>query len=306
MAAPSPVIVEVRIIGSWLVAMPGPELVAVRGAGGSMMGGMEMRAFAAGVIEATTLEGKLTPAPPYLTDFEPGTAIRYDEPVRPPGLEIVPGGHVKVPAPEGMCDPAQRVRILHALANHELQAAELFAWAVLAFPDAPKAFRKGLIATLEDEQRHCRMYLRRLEAMGGAFGELPVSGLFWNRVPDLDTALAFVCTLGLTYENANLDFALEHVAAARAAGDHATADVLQEIHDDEVRHLAFAWHWMRELKGVGVDEWDAFTGAGPKHAAERARGAKFDRAGREAAGLDAAFIDRLEGTDPTAPGGGRR
>jgi IS4 transposase len=27
-----------------------------------------------------------------------------------------------------MRDPAQRARILHALANHELQAAELFAW----------------------------------------------------------------------------------------------------------------------------------------------------------------------------------
>ena len=270
------------------------------------MGAMEMRAFAAGVIEATTLEGKLTPSPPYLTDFEPGIPVRYAAPVRPEGLEIVLGGYVKVPPPEGLCDPAQRVRILHALANHELQAAELFAWAVLAFPEAPKAFRKGLIATLEDEQRHCRMYLRRLEAMGGAFGDLPVSGLFWNRVPELDTPLAFVCTLGLTFENANLDFSLEHVAAARAVGDHETADVLQEIHDDEVRHLAFAWHWMRHFKGEEVGDWDAFTAAGPKHAAERARGATFDRAGREAAGLDAAFIDLLEGTDPTAPGGGKR
>jgi uncharacterized ferritin-like protein (DUF455 family) len=267
---------------------------------------MEMRAYSAGVLEATTLEGKLAPPPAYLTDFEPGVAIRYDEPVRPPGLGIVPGGHVKVPPPEGLRDPAQRVRILHALANHELQAAELFAWAILAFPHAPKAFRKGLIATLEDEQRHCRMYLRRLAEMGGAFGDLPVSGLFWNRVPDLDTPLAFVCTLGLTYENANLDFALEHVAVARDVGDHATADVLQEIHDDEVRHLALAWHWMREFKGDDVADWDAFTEAGPLRAPERARGATFDRAGREAAGLDSAFIDRLEGTDPTAPGGGRR
>ena len=30
-----------------------------------------------------------------------------------------------------MRDPAQRARILHALANHELQAIELFAWALL-------------------------------------------------------------------------------------------------------------------------------------------------------------------------------
>jgi len=30
----------------------------------------------------------------------------------------------------------QRALILHALANHELQAIELFAWALLAFTDA--------------------------------------------------------------------------------------------------------------------------------------------------------------------------
>lgn len=270
------------------------------------MGSMEVRAFAAGVIEATTLEGKLARPPAPLTDHDPGIAVRYAEPVRPPGLEIVPGGHVRVPPPEGLCDPAQRVRILHALANHELQAVELFAWALLAFPDAPKAFRNGLLAILEDEQRHCRLYVRRLEELGATFGELPVSGLFWNRVPELDSPLAFVCTLGLTYENANLDFALEHIAAARTAGDERTAGVLQEVHDDEVRHLAFAWRWMRHWKDEGVGDWEAFTAAGPRHAAERARGATFDRAGREAAGLDAAFIDRLEGTDPTAPGGGRR
>jgi len=64
----------------------------------------------------------------------------------------------------GMADPTQRARILHALANHELQAIELFAWAVLAFPAAPLAFRRGLVAILADEQRHFRLYEARLAA----------------------------------------------------------------------------------------------------------------------------------------------
>ena len=267
---------------------------------------MEVRGFAAGVIEATTLEGKLAPPPANLTDSEPGIAVRYDEPVRPPGLAIVRGGRVKVPRPAGFADPAQRTRILHALANHELQAAELFAWALLAFPQAPRTFRKGLTAILADEQRHCRLYLGRLEAAGGVFGDLPVSGHFWSRAAGIESPLAFVCTLGLTHENANLDFAVEHAAAARAAGEEETARAIEEIHDDEVRHLAFAWRWMRHFKDEGAGDWEAFTAAGPAHAAERARGKTFDRAAREAAGLDAAFIDRLERTDPTAPGGGRR
>ena len=108
-------------------------------------------------------------------------------------------------------------------------AQEDFAWAVLAFPEAPRAFRQGLLNIIGDEQRHCRMYLDRLAAAGGAFGDHPVSGLFWRQVDALDSPLAFVCTMGLTYENANLDFSLEHVAAARAAGDEATARVLEEV-----------------------------------------------------------------------------
>ncbi len=267
------------------------------------MGAMEIRAYAAAVIEASTLEGKLAASPTFLSDADPGVPVRYAEPVRPPGLEFVPGASPKVPAAAGMCDPSQRPRILHALANHELQAAELFAWALLAFPEAPKAFRQGLVKILGDEQRHCRLYLDRLAAMGAAFGDYPVSGLFWRRVPEMDSPLAFVCTMGLTYENANLDFALEHIVAARANGDEATARVLEQVHDEEIAHVAFAWRWMRAFKDAETSDWETFVAAGPRHAAERARGATFDRPGRERAGLDAAFIARLEGTRPTAPGG---
>ena len=35
---------------------------------------------------------------------------------------------------------------------------------LLAFPDAPGAFRRGCLAVLADEQRHCRLYLVRLGA----------------------------------------------------------------------------------------------------------------------------------------------
>src|SRR2546430_2292140 len=79
-------------------------------------------------------------------------AIRIAAPGRPTELAIVAGRQARVPPVAGMRDPAQRARILHALANHELQAIELFAWAVLAYPDTPVAFRRGLVAILADEQ----------------------------------------------------------------------------------------------------------------------------------------------------------
>ena len=121
---------------------------------------MELRDFAWTVLTTGDLFVKLAPPREELTDEQPGPAFRAEGPGRPPDLRFA---KVEVPSIEGMPDPAQRPRILHALANHELQAAELFAWALLAFPDAPPEFRQGLAHILQDEQRHTRMYIARLE-----------------------------------------------------------------------------------------------------------------------------------------------
>ena len=268
---------------------------------------MEIRDYGAALLEATTLEGKLAPPPHDLTDDVPGEPVRVDAPGRPPQLAIVPGGRAKVPSVRGLVDPAQRRRILHAFANHELQATEAFAWALLAFPDAPPAFRRGCVAILADEQRHCALYIARLLAHGGHFGEQPVSGHFWRKLPRVRTAIEFVCTFGLTFENANLDFALEHARAARAAGDEATAAVLEQVHRDEVRHVAFAWQWLARWKEPGQSMWDAYRAAvAPPHGPSRARGAPFDPPSRVAAGFEPDFIERLAATRPDAPGGAPR
>jgi uncharacterized ferritin-like protein (DUF455 family) len=268
---------------------------------------MELRAFAHALVTATTLEGKRATLPPGWTDDHPGEALRLDAPGRPTALVPVTGQGVRVPPLAGMPDPAQRRRILHALANHELQAAELFAWALLAWPEMPRAFRVGCAKILGDEQRHMGLFLERLAALGGHFGQEPVSAHFWSKVPELATPLDFICTLGLTLEGANLDFSLEHAQAARAAGDAATADVLQVVHDDEVDHVRFAWVWLQRLAPEDPDRWATYARhvrlpGGPA----RARGATFDAAGRRAAGLDEAFIDRLAATPPRTPGGAPR
>lgn len=267
---------------------------------------MNLRAFAENLLAADTLAGKLAPPPDELTDDLPGPAVRVTAPVRPPHLAIAPARQVKVPRALGMSDPAQRARILHALANHELQAAELFAWALLAFPDAPGPFRRGLVAILGDEQRHCQMYIERLQALGGDFGDYPVTGHFWHRIADVTSPLGFVCTMGLTFENANLDFAGDYAREAEKAGDLATRAVLEVVHADEIRHVRFAWTWLHKLPAAVTypSAWDKYLAhvAWPLGPA-RARGKELDRSSREAAGLDSDFIDHLDRTTPTRPSG---
>lgn len=266
---------------------------------------MHVRDFARSILEADTLAGKLTLPPRDLDDSRPGPALRMDAPVRPP--ELVIARRIKVPPPQGMADPAQRARIVHALANHELQAAELFAWALLAFPEAPAPFRRGLVAILADEQRHCRLYMECMEALGVRLGDLPVTGHFWNKIASIRTPLGFVCTMGLTFENANLDFAPQYAQGAAAAGDLALVRALARVHEDEVRHVRFAWNWLLKLKPPHLSPWDAYLATvqwplGPA----RARGKHFDADSRRAAGFDAGFIDKLAGVEPKRPGGAPR
>jgi uncharacterized ferritin-like protein (DUF455 family) len=256
---------------------------------------MELRAFALTVLQTEDLDEKLAPPPAELTDDDPGPAFRAEGPGRPVHLRIAPGGTVDAPSVEGLHDPAQRPRILHALANHELQAAELFAWALLAFPGAPKEFRRGLLKVLQDEQRHTRMYIARLEESGARFGDFPVSGYFWKKVDALTSPLRFLCAMSLTFENANLDYTVDSAEAARRAGDAKTAAVIDRVHLDEIEHVRFGWTWLQVFKGEDESAWDAFRSnlTWPLRPL-RARGTTFHRKGREAAGLDPEFIRNLE------------
>lgn len=264
------------------------------------------RDYARAIVDAASLDGKLRPPPDDLAIEEPGADApeRRDAPGRPAELAITAGRDARVPPLAGMRDPRQRARILHALANHELQAIELFAWALLAFPDTPVAFRRGLVAILADEQRHFELYRGRLAALGARFGEHPVTGHFWNKLDHLATPLGFVCTMCLTFENANLDFAGDYAAAARACGDLATAEAIDRVHADEIRHVHFGWVWLRRLSGEDDDLWQAYL-ANVRHplGPRRARGARFDREARRRAGLDEAFIEALAAIEPTRPSG---
>jgi uncharacterized ferritin-like protein (DUF455 family) len=272
-----------------------------------MLAGVEVREFALSVLRGTSLEAKLSAPPRGLTDRRPGPALRLEAPGRPPHLLIVPSYDAKVPAIEGMNDPAQRPRIVHAFANHELQAAELYAWALLAFPEAPPAFRSGALRILGDEQRHARLYCARLGEWGVELGDYPVSGYFWSKAGDFTTPLRFVCAMSLTFENANLDHTEEYALAARAAGDERTAAIIDLVRHDEVEHVRFGWRWLEALKEAEESPWEAYCRSlrWPLRPA-LGRGESFHPSGREAAGLDPDFVRRLGASDrDLAPGAGR-
>lgn len=257
---------------------------------------MELRRFAERVLLATSLEEKLGRATEALSDNDPGPAVRIATPGRPENLPFAPRRTAPaMPSARALGDPHKRAVAHHIMANHELQACEVMAFVLLAFPEAPAEFRIGLAHILQDEQRHTRMHAERAAALGLCFGDRPVNDYIWKKAQSYASVLDYLAGLPLTFENANLDHTLELEPVFLAAGDERGAAVLRAIHRDEIAHVRFGLEWLRRLKPEGQSDWVTFTSHlhWPMRAA-KAVGHEFHRAPREAAGMDSEFLFQLE------------
>ena len=257
---------------------------------------MELHDFAEQVLFATTLDEKLQ-SPVTITDDRPGTPLLTPEaPGRPAELRFKPQGSGKAdfPGVHRLEREQERGRLLHFFANHELLATELMALALLRFPDAPAAFRRGVWQTLRDEQLHTRLYVQRMQQCGIQFGELPVSGYFWRSVAPMESPLDYVAGLCLTFEQANLDFCRYFARGFQAVGDGDTAGLLDRIYHDEIGHVAYGLKWFRRWKNPDQSDWEAFCQQLKfPLSPQRAKGPTLNLEGRRAAGLDPAFIAEL-------------
>lgn len=219
---------------------------------------MEIREWACQILDATTLEDKLID-PGTLTDEEPGPPIVWSEPSRPPGMSFNRRTREeKLPSFQEHGDPDKRAICLHRFAGHELLAVEIMAYTLLAFPDAPKIFRKGVAHTLKEEQGHVRLYIKRLEELGVRFGDLPLYRHFWMHTPYITSPMHYVSMMSLTFEMANLDFAPMYGKSFQHFGDQDSAQLMATILKDEISHVNFGLHWLKRMKQNETSEWDAW------------------------------------------------
>lgn len=280
-----------------------------------------VRDFCLGILESGDLETKLrAPASAdgsALPESPKGSPVLIDRPARNPGLRMQ-GGRDRLPRPGQLHDPEQRMLCLSRFAHHELMAVELFAWALLRWPEMPALLRRGLLSTLTDEQRHCRLYLARLEAHGGRFDTDDHSDYFWRQAPVIAASpagpRAFLAGMGLTFEQANLDFTLTYRDGFAEAGDRESARVCQIVHDEEIAHVGLAVRWIdrlrraeAEAKAAGSErmtDLENYLAAVPfPLGPARAKGRRFEAAPRRRAGLSEALIETVRVARSTAERG---
>jgi uncharacterized ferritin-like protein (DUF455 family) len=272
------------------------ELISVHSGKMANSTPMELREFAEQVLFSTSLEEKLR-TPDVITDERPGDAfVTPVAPGRPGNLIFKPHatGKSDFPGLHHLEQETERGKLLHFFGNHELLATELMALVLLKFPDAPAAFRQGVLKTLKDEQEHTRLYMERMKSCGMQLGDFPVSGYFWRCVAPMEHPIDYVAGLCLTFEQANLDFARFFSKNFGAVGDAETSKLLEKIYRDEIGHVACGLKWFRRWKNPNENDWDAFCRVLKfPLSPQRAKGFNLNVAGRQAAGLDEHFIAEL-------------
>jgi uncharacterized ferritin-like protein (DUF455 family) len=252
-------------------------------------------------IVSETLGAKLSPEPPSSRWESDPPVRRLAAPGRPPELRVAD----RAEKTRGLGAPSGRARALHTFLHHELQAAELMAWAILAFPDAPPELRAGLLRIALDEVRHMGLYAGQIARLGHSVGDFVVRDWFWTRVPACEDPASFVAVMGLGLESANLEHAASFAARFREAGDEESARVQELVGLEEIAHVRFGVRWFEHF--TGALEFDAWSRALPPPLSPLLmRGKPLRREARRKAGQPESFLDALEAweaqAEPPRPG----
>lgn len=203
---------------------------------------------------------------------------------------------IKFPRLRSLGDKKRRGLALHFFANHELLAIEMLAGAIYKFPclsDEDVALKKSFYSTLQDEQKHFKMYIKRMRDFGVEFGDYPLNDFFWRSMQKVEDPHQFMSVLALTFESANLDFSRYYAEVFNELGDSETSEIMREIYRDEISHVGIGAHWLNKWRGQ-KSLWEYYlSGLPPLLTPARAKGIVFEREAREKAGLDHDFIEQL-------------
>jgi uncharacterized ferritin-like protein (DUF455 family) len=186
---------------------------------------------------------------------------------------------------------------LSSFANHELLAIEMMAAALLVFDhenEEMKRFKHGIIKTIQDEQKHFKLYVTRLNDLGYAFGDFPINDFFWRQMEKIKTPSQYLATMALTFEAANLDFAHFYHKIFLEIDDKKTASILKVVYEDEISHVAFGVQYLdrwRQNKSL----WEYYNECLPwPLSPARSKGKYFVEEARQKAKMDTGFIEKLK------------
>ena len=167
------------------------------------------------------------------------------EPIRDPGRP----GNLRLVAPRelpqrGLGSDEGRAAFLHAIAHIEFNAINL-AWdAVYRFRGMPESFYAEWTSVADDEARHYGLLSQRLREYGHEYGDFEAHNGLWDMAEKTaDSCLARMALVPRVLEARGLDVTPAMILKLRALGDDASADILEIILREEVRHVEIGSRW---------------------------------------------------------------
>jgi uncharacterized ferritin-like protein (DUF455 family) len=226
-----------------------------------------------------------------LTASKDGPCPPIDAPGRPDKPKLV----LPRDTPQrGLGSVDGRAAFLHAIAHIEFNAINL-AWdAVLRFRAMPEQFYLDWVSVAEDEARHFSLLSARLHELGHSYGDFDAHNGLWEMAEKTaDSCLARMALVPRVLEARGLDVSPGMIARLRGLGDIASAEILELILREEVRHVAigsrwFAWCCERE----GRDPESTFIDLVRGLVKGAVRG-PFNRPARRLAGFADSEMDKL-------------
>jgi uncharacterized ferritin-like protein (DUF455 family) len=186
---------------------------------------------------------------------------------------------------------------LHFFANHELLAIEMMAAFLLYYPHNKEnlKLKKGVLSSLKDEQKHLRMYLKRMKELDGLeLGGHPLNSFFWRQMKELNSPEKFLSFMSLTIEAANLDFAFFYKDVFDRLGDFESSDLMGIILKDEIKHVGLGYYWLNFWSG-DRNIWEYYKSLLPENITPaRAKGMIFNSSARVKAGMNEEFIQKVQ------------
>jgi uncharacterized ferritin-like protein (DUF455 family) len=191
--------------------------------------------------------------------------------------------------------PAGRVAGVHAIAHIEANAVNLALDAAHRFAGLPASYYGDWLSVAADEARHFGLLRTRLRELGVDYGDLPAhDGLWTMAVRTADDPLRRMALVPRVLEARGLDVSPGIIDRFRAAGDDATAAILEVILEEEVGHVATGSRWFSWLCAErGIDQEATFR---TLLAEEGVRvSPPLNEAARLAAGFSAEELSALSG-----------
>jgi uncharacterized ferritin-like protein (DUF455 family) len=194
----------------------------------------------------------------------------------------------------GLGSEEGRAALLHAVTHIEFNAINLALDAAYRFRDMPPAFASDWISVAVDEARHFSLLARRLEELGFSYGDFDAHDGLWAMAErTAHSVLARMALVPRVLEARGLDVTPGMIVRLRGLGDDRSADILEIILAEEVRHVAIGSHWFAWCcEREGLDPEPTFIDLIRGVAKGSLRG-PFNLVARRAAGFGDAELDLI-------------